>query len=164
MSRFNLFCFIMDTKQTTSQSLKFGIYTGLGLIFYFLLMKVLGFHKYLELHYLNMIFLFFGLLYSIKKIKLISGELKYFEGLKIGILVTLTSIIIFNLFLLIYEFFIDPSFLTLLQDKLSFGFVKSPAATSFIVFGIIFIEGLSSGFIITYILMQYYKNDHSESS
>ena len=111
-----------------------------------------------------MIFLFFGLLYSIKKIKLFSGELKYFEGLKIGILVTLTSIIIFNLFLLIYEFFIDPSFLTLLQDKLSIGFIKSPAATSFIVFGIIFIEGLSSGFIITYILMQYYKNDHSESS
>ena len=164
MSRFNLFCFIMDTKQTTSQSLKFGIYTGLGLIFYFLLMKAFGFHKYLELHYLNMIFLFLGLLYSIKKIKLFSGELKYFEGLKIGILVTLTSIIIFNVFLLIYEFFIDPSFLTLLQDKLSFGFVKSPATTSFIVFGIIFIEGLSSGFIITYMLMQYYKNDHSESS
>jgi len=164
MSRYNILCIIMDPQKTTIQSLKFGIYTGLGLIFYFLLMKILGFHQYFELHYLNMIFLFFGLLYSIKKIKLFSGELKYFEGLKIGILVTLTSIIIFNLFLLIYEFFIDPSFLTLLQDKLSFGFDKSPAATSFIVFGIIFIEGLSSGFIFTYILMQYYKNDHSESN
>jgi len=154
----------MDPQKTTIQSFKFGIYTGLGLIIYFLLMKVFGFHRFIELHYLNMILLFFGLMFSIKRIKLFSGELKYFEGLKIGIIVTITSVILFNLFMLVYEFFIDPSFLTLLQDKISFGYVESPSITSFIVFGIIFIEGLSSGFIFTYILMQYYKNDHSESS
>ena len=145
-------------------SIKSSILTSVGLIIYFMLMRAFNLHHKIILHYANVIVLFIGLRYSIKHIKSINGDIKYFEGLKIGILVTLTSIIIFNVFLLIYEFFIDPSFLTLLQDKLSFGFVKSPAATSFIVFGIIFIEGLSSGFIITYILMQYYKNDHSESS
>ena len=82
MSRLNLFCLIMDPQKITIQSIKFGFYTGLSLIIFFLIMKIFGFHRNLDLHYLNMIFLFFGLMFSIRKIKLFSGELKYLEGLK----------------------------------------------------------------------------------
>jgi hypothetical protein len=103
-------------------------------------------------------------MFSIKKIKLFSGELKYLEGLKIGVIVTIVSILILNFFMLFYEFLIDPSFLKLLQEKISFGYEKSNTVTSLIVFGLIFIEGLSSGFIFTYMLMQYFKNDYSKSN
>jgi hypothetical protein len=164
MSRRNIFCIIMDPQKTTIQSVKYGFYTGLSLILYFLIMKIFDFHRNLDLHYLNIFFLFFGLLFSIRKIKLFSGELKYLEGLKIGIIVTIISILMLNLFMLFYEFFVDPSFLKLLQEKISFGYVESPAVTSFIVFGLIFIEGLSSGFILTYMLMQYFKNDYSKTN
>ena len=164
MSRLNLFCLIMDPQKITIQSIKFGFYTGLSLIIFFLIMKIFGFHRNLDLHYLNMIFLFFGLMFSIRKIKLFSGELKYLEGLKIGVIVTIFSILILNFFMLFYEFLIDPSFLKLLQEKISFGYEKSNTVTSLIVFGLIFIEGLSSGFIFTYMLMQYFKNDYSKSN
>lgn len=164
MSRLNIFCLIMDPQKITIQSIKFGFYTGLSLIIFFLIMKIFGFHRNLDLHYLNMIFLFFGLMFSIRKIKLFSGELKYLEGLKIGVIVTIFSILILNFFMLFYEFLIDPSFLKLLQEKISFGYEKSNTVTSLIVFGLIFIEGLSSGFIFTYMLMQYFKNDYSKSN
>jgi hypothetical protein len=164
MSRLNIFCLIMDPQKITIQSIKFGFYTGLSLIIFFLFMKIFGFHRNLDLHYLNMIFLFFGLMFSIRKIKLFSGELKYLEGLKIGVIVTIVSILILNFFMLFYEFLIDPSFLKLLQEKISFGYEKSNTVTSLIVFGLIFIEGLSSGFIFTYMLMQYFKNDYSKSN
>jgi hypothetical protein len=164
MSRLNIFCLIMDPQKITIQSIKFGFYTGLSLIIFFLIMKIFGFHRNLDLHYLNMIFLFFGLMFSIRKIKLFSRELKYLEGLKIGVIVTIFSILILNFFMLFYEFLIDPSFLKLLQEKISFGYEKSNTVTSLIVFGLIFIEGLSSGFIFTYMLMQYFKNDYSKSN
>lgn len=161
---------VMDTalskeeRQVNIESVKSGVFTGFGLIVYFLIMKAFDLHRNIELHYFNVVFLFFGLRGSIKKIKSFSGELKYLEGLKIGFIVSLISILILNFFMLFYEFVIDPSFLNLLQEKISFGYVKSPLVTALSVFGLIFIEGLSSGFILTYILMQYYKNDTSESN
>jgi hypothetical protein len=104
MSRRNIFCLIMDPQKTTIQSVKYGFYTGLSLILYFLIMKIFDFHRNLDLHYLNIIFLFFGLMFSIRKIKLFSGELKYLEGLKIGIIVTIVSILMLNFFMLFMNF------------------------------------------------------------
>lgn len=144
-------------------SIKAGIYTSLGLILYLIVMSIFNLHHYLILHYFNVVILFFGLRYAIKHIKLIRGDIKYFEGLKAGVLVSIISVIIFNIFLLFYETIIDPSFLTFLREKIFLGNLFSVEETVFDVIGLITAEGLSSGFIMTFILMQYYKSDSSET-
>ncbi len=142
---------------------KAGVYTALGMIFYFVIMRFLNLHTYLELHYLNVVVLFLGLRYAIKRIILKEGEIKYFEGLRSGIVVTLISIIIFNIFMVIYETVIDPPFLEFLKENIHLGNEFSRQQTIFNVIGILTAEGLSSGFIMTFILMQYYKSESSET-
>lgn len=140
-----------------------GFLTGFGLIAYFISMRLLNLHTRIELHYFNIIILFLGLRYALKHIKLIKGELKYLEGLKTGLLVSLLSLIIFSVFMAVYGIFIDSSFFIFLQNEINIGHHNSIIETAFYVTGIIAIEGLSSGFILTFILMQYYKNDRSET-
>lgn len=146
-----------------STNVKAGIFTSTGMILYFVIMRLLNLHHHLELHYLNIIILFLGLRYAIKRNIFISGEIKYFEGLKSGIVVTIITIIIFNIFMLIYETIIDPDFLILLKENIHLGNEFTSQQTIFNVMGLLTIEGLSSGFIMTFILMQYYKADSSET-
>lgn len=145
-----------------STNVKAGIYTSLVMIFYFLIMRMLNLHHILELHYFNILILFFGLRYAIKHNILLKGEIRYFEGLKSGIVVTLITVFIFNIFMLIYETIIDPAFLNHLKENIYLG-DQFTTQTVFNVMGILTIEGLSSGFIMTYMLMQYYKADSSET-
>jgi hypothetical protein len=154
-----------NAQQTFSIStnVKAGIFTALGMIFYFVIMKLLNLHHHLELHYLNVIILFLGLRYAIKHIVFIKGEIKYFEGLKSGIVVTLISVIIFNIFMVVYETIIDPAFLILLNENIHLGNVFTSRQTIFNVMGLLTAEGFSSGFIMTFILMQYYKAESSET-
>lgn len=160
----------MDVAGSTTEvqrmrrvTIKAGIYTALGLIFYFLLMRLFNLHKVMQLQYFNIVVLLIGLRYVIKNIKFITGEIKYFEGLKAGLLVTIMSVLIFNIFMLIYETVIDPPFLDFLKENISFGKNLSTWGTVINVMGLLMIEGLSSGFIITYMLMQYYKAESSET-
>lgn len=153
---------ISVVNKLNTLSIKAGVYTSIGLSLYLILMSVFNLHHYLILHYFNVVILFFGLRYALKHIKLIRGEVKYFEGLKAGVVVSLTSVILFNIFLLFYETVIDPSFLNFLREKIFLGNLFSVEETVFDVMGLITAEGLSSGFIMTFILMQYYKSDNSE--
>jgi hypothetical protein len=146
-----------------STNIKVGIYSGLGLIFYFVIMRLFNLHHIMELHYVNILVLFIGLRYAIKQIISIKGEIKYFEGLKSGIVVTIISLVIFNIFMVLYETIIDPSFLDFLKENIHLGKGFSTQETIFNVMGILTIEGLSSGFIMTFILMQYYKAESSET-
>ena len=82
-------------------SIKSSILTSVGLIIYFMLMRAFNLHHKIILHYANVIVLFIGLRYSIKHIKSINGDIKYFEGLKSGIIVSLLSVLIFNIFMYI---------------------------------------------------------------
>lgn len=142
---------------------KAGIFTSVGLILYFVSMNLLGFQRNLELHYLNIFILFFGLRYGIKSTIKTKGEVRYFEGLKTGLIITILSVAIFNVFMVIYETAIDPSFLEYLKENISLGDVFSTQETIFNIAGLITLEGLSSGFILTFILMQYYKSERSET-
>jgi hypothetical protein len=62
----------------------------------------------------------------------------------------------------IYETIIDPAFLVYLKDNIYLG-DRFTSQTVINIIGILTIEGLSSGFIMTYMLMQYYKADSSET-
>lgn len=150
----------MEGKNT---NVKAGIFTSLALILYFVIMRFFNLHLIMELHYVNIIILFFGLRYAIKRRISIKGEIRYFEGIKAGIVVTLISLFIFNVFMVIYQTLIDPPFLEYLKDNIHLGREFSSQQTILNVIGIITIEGLSSGFIMTFALMQYYKAESSET-
>ncbi|MDO8999254.1 MAG: DUF4199 domain-containing protein [Bacteroidota bacterium] len=150
-------------KSNNSISIKTGIYCGLGLVFYFIVMRLLNLHQVIELHYFNIVVLFFGLRYAIKHIISKNGEIRYFEGLKSGVIVTLISIFMFNLFMILYETIIDPSFLSFLSENIVSGHLFSTQQIIISVFGILTIEGLSSGFILTFMLMQFYKAESSST-
>lgn len=152
-----------EIRRMKSETMIAGFLTGFGLIAYFISMRLLSLHTRIELHYFNIVILFLGLQYALKHIRLITGELKYLEGLKTGLFVTIISLIVFNAFMAIYGIFIDPSFFIFLRDEINIGHHNTITETAFYVAGIITIEGLSSGFILTFILMQYYKNDRSET-
>ena len=152
-----------ETKLINRISLKSGIFTALGLILYFLSMRLFNLHYVVMLHYLNILILFFGLRYAIKHIRSMSGEIKYFEGLKAGVIVSILSLFIFNIFMAIYATIINPPFLEFLAEKISPGGLFSKNETIGHVIGIITVEGLSSGFIMTFALMQYYKSETSET-
>ena len=143
-------------------SIKSSILTSVGLIIYFMLMRAFNLHHKIILHYANVIVLFLGLRYSIKHIKTINGDIKYFEGLKSGIIVSLLSVLIFNIFMYVYTVYLDYNFYNFINEKLSFSNNFSSQENIFGMIGLISIEGLSSGFIITFILMQYYKSENSE--
>ena len=154
-----------ETKkvESISTNVKAGIYTAFGLMFYFLAMRFLNLHHNLEFYYLNIIMFFFGIRHAIKRIISKNKEINYFEGLKAGLVVALISMLIFNIFMLFYETIIDPPFLEFLHSNISFGDFFSTQQIVFNIMGIIAVEGLSSGFILTYILMQYYKAEISET-
>jgi len=154
-----------EIKKMKATTVKAGIFTALGLILYFSIMRLFNLHLVLGLHYFNAVILFFGLRYVLKHLKNIKGEIKYLEGLKSGLLVTIIALVIFNGFMIIYETLIDPAFLTYLQERITFGGgTISKTGTVVNIAGIISIEGMASGFIMTFALMQYYKNDRSLSS
>jgi hypothetical protein len=152
-----------ESLQMNRVSLKAGVYTAAGLVCYFVIMRLFNLHHYLELHYLNVIVLFLGLRYALQHIKQITGEIRYFEGLKSGLIVTLISVFLFNIFMLIYETLIDPPFLLFLKEKITLGPLFSVQETAVEIAGILVAEGLSSGFVLTFILMQYYKSESSET-
>ena len=62
----------------------------------------------------------------------------------------------------IYTVYLDYNFYNFINEKLSFSNNFSSQENIFGMIGLISIEGLSSGFIITFILMQYYKSENSE--
>jgi hypothetical protein len=125
-------------------------------------MRLLNLHLQTELHFLNLIILFLGLRYAIKDSISKEGNIKYFDGLKTGVIVTLMAIVIFNSFMILYTV-LDPAFLQHLDENISLGSTFPFDTIQMQILGILTIEGLSSGFILTFVLMQYYKNDQSET-
>jgi len=126
-----------------------------GFMGYFLIMRSVGLHEVFMLRYLNALFLFTGILlamYTYKKN--MKGVFNYKKGLKMGMFITLTSVIPFALFIFLY-LNIDDGFLSLVEKKTEFRDFISPATVA----GFICLEGLCSGSIITFIVMQYFKKN-----
>ena len=60
----------------------YGLRIAAGLIGFFLIMKVLGWHHYVELRFLNLFILIIGVHYGLQKFKdTHDGSLNYFRGL-----------------------------------------------------------------------------------
>jgi hypothetical protein len=131
---------------------KTGIVTGFLLIVFFLFVKYLRISYVLNLHYLNEVFIFFGIWYAIRQ-RSRTENFKYLKGFFTGIKASAIASLIFNFFLLIYLSFIDPYFMQYIIKEGPLGEYMSPI----IIALVLFTEQISAGLIFTLILMQLYR-------
>lgn len=150
--------------KTTKRSIEFigtatGLIISLLLVSYFSLMKVLGLATVSELRYFNFFILLGGILYAYEQFRTPGNNIEYFSGMGLGFITTAASVIPFAAFIYAYFTYVDPGLLAAIKSNSLMGEYLTP----FTVTGAIVIEGLASGVIISFVLMQYYKSAHERN-
>lgn len=132
---------------------RYGIYTALALIGYFVLMQIIGLAYILELRIFNLLIVIAGIVMAIDKYRAVTNEhMEYLTGYGIGSSTTIVAVFIFSLFLGFYLSF-DHAFMQHIRTTGLMGHYLDPATAAFAVFG----EGIASGVIASFALMQWYK-------
>lgn len=144
-------------KHLQSISIRYGLVLFALLMIYFFSMNALGLGHNYWLRALNFIFLFFTLRAAILKFKGVSQRNFYedfFDFYKIGLSTAVTGIGMFAIFIAIYLDVINPQFLEEMKsiEKLS------PYLNSVSAAVILFVEGVGSAFICTYLIISIQKS------
>lgn len=141
--------------------LKYGLLTAVGLIVYFLLMKLLGFEHIIELRFLNGVIMAIGVVMAIRAYKIsLNGEISYFKGIGSGLVTAVVATVLFATFMLIYIKAFDDRLLEVLSAESLFG-ERMAITPGIVVFVVLMLEGVISGFFISFIAMQWFKRpDH----
>ena len=146
-----------STNKVSFQNIgiKYGLLVGVAHIVFFLIMRMIGLTRIVELSYLSGIFLIIGIVVAISKFKRINrGFIRYFDGLGIGVVTAFVSSLILALFLVLYVAVFDSSYLEMMQASALF-----PAGLSVLaMFWITIAHGTWPGFIIGFIAMQWFKS------
>ena len=137
--------------------LKYGVLTSLLLVMTFVTFCVYTYR--LQIHQLSVVNMFviaFGIYFALVNYSPNgkAGSVDYFEGFKVGLYTSLVSVAMHALFLLIYCYF-DSSVLPTITSGDFYGVGFHP----FSVAGVTLFEGLASGLIITFCIMQYFKKN-----
>jgi len=93
---------------------KYGIGTGLALICYFVIMKLVGLGHITELRYLNILILMSGLFLYLKKLS--ESTFDYLGAFTSGIYVCGMAVFTFVVFFMFYMDFIDPGFMNTFEQ------------------------------------------------
>ena len=141
--------------------LKYGLFTALSLIAYFLLMKVFGLTHIIELRFLNGLIMATGVTLAVRALKNIRhGNLGYFEGLGVGALTSIIGTTIFAAFMVVYIKTFDDTLLKVLSGNDYVG-ERMAITPGVVVFIVLMLEGVISGFMVSFIAMQWFKRpDH----
>ncbi len=133
-----------------------GFLTSVLLIMTFIAFTALKHFAISQLSVANFFILFFGVYFALENYSPTGkGEsIDYFEGFKVGLLTSVIAVGIHALFFLIYSG-LDPTLLNYFHES---SFLKGLAHPFTLAAGILF-EGMASGLIITYCLMQYFKKN-----
>jgi len=133
----------------------YGLKTAGGLIAYFLIMQVIDKHHHVELRMFNLVILSIGVYYALKKFKNTHADhVNYFRGLIVGVTTSGVASVIFGIFLFIYMK-LDHSLLQSIQENEPMGHYLNEYISSFIVA----LEGVFSGMLVTFVLMNYVDSD-----
>lgn len=136
--------------------LKYGLVTSLALVAFFLLMKAFGLAQVTELRALNALIMLAGVFLSIRstKKKKFTFEFNYLTGIATGFFTGMVTAASFAIFVGAYIYF-NPAFLAaIVADNPQKDFLN-PLTSAMVIF----IEAIASGFLFSYISMQYLKND-----
>ena len=150
-----------DKRSIFTSGASFGLLTAAALIAYFLLMSLLGFHRIVELRFLNGIIVTVGICWALYKYKKEgNGKINYFNGLGLGFTTAGVAALLFGIFMMVYVTFINSEFITTLSTNLLLG----DQLSAILMFAVIMVEGLISGFLIAFIAMQYFKTDEHDAA
>lgn len=139
-------------------SIKTGIRIFLFLIVYFMVMKYTGLVYSAIAWFFNFIMLFLGMIYAFRSYRNIIGpdsNVDYLPGFILGCTVTIVTVIPYVVFIYVYFAHIDPPLLMLLKNNVVF---MSEQITAGRAAATTLLEGLSSGFVMSFVIMQYYKS------
>ena len=141
--------------------LKYGLLTAAGLILYFFLMKLLGLIHITELRFLNGVIMTIGVVLAIRAYKANSaGDISYLKGLGTGVITAVTGTVLFAAFMVTYISIAGNEMIEMLTAEQYFG-ERMEATPGIVIFSVLMLEGLISGFLISFIAMQYFKrNDY----
>ena len=130
--------------------------TALGMIAFFLLMKLLGLATAVELRFFNLFILAAGIRHVMRVEKKSSeGQLGYFRGFGVGFFMAALSSFLFSLLLFVYLSVIDRGLMNYILETQPFGDVLNPWAAALIVF----VEGIASGVILSFAFTNLYYSD-----
>jgi hypothetical protein len=133
----------------------YGIKIGVGLIVYFTVMHLTGLSHHVELRLLNLLILVSGVYLALKKFKEShSDHLNYFRALITGVATAAIGSLIFSAFLFAYMK-IDTSLMESIVQNEPMGRYLNPYIAAFIVA----LEGLFSGLLVTFILINFVATD-----
>ena len=130
----------------------FLIYTGI--VIFFIIMKLLGLDNVSELRFLNFIFVLWGVNNAIKTNIDFNNDSLYINNFSLGIATSVIGVAFTIIGLMIYVGFIQPSFMSVLENSSFWG---KELSLTMVVFALA-IEGIASSVICSFILMQFYKN------
>lgn len=133
----------------------YGTIIALGLIVYFFIMYAAGLIHVIELRLLNVFILLAGVYYAQKQFKRThNGRLDYFKSLTTGVSTAAIASATFSLFLFIY-LSLDKNLMNSIAVNEPLGYYLNPYICSFVVF----LEGLFSGFAMSYMLTNFFATD-----
>lgn len=121
---------------------------------FFFLTKLFGLEENPYLRFLNLGFVLFGIYLAIKESVYKNKESKYTTNLGIGIRTSVLAVFLSIISVVIYIQFINPDFLTVMNNSFLIGGDLSLAE----IIITLLIEGMASSFIGSFIMMQFYKN------
>ncbi|MGB0776628.1 MAG: hypothetical protein ACPGR7_01240 [Flavobacteriaceae bacterium] len=125
----------------------------LGIVCFFLLMKVFNLDQIVELRLLNFAIVFWGLNTAIKLSIKNDTPSDYLSNFSLAIMTASTALIMVCVSLVVYLEFIDPSFMQVMEQT---GIWGKNLSVLMVVFGIA-VEGFASSVISSFILMQFWK-------
>lgn len=133
----------------------YGLRIAAGLIVYFLVMKIVGLGHQVELRLLNLLILAAGVYFALKKFKETHGKhLNYFRALATGVATAAIGSLGFGLFMFLYMKF-DAAMMQSIIEKEPMGRYLNAYIVSFIVA----LEGVFSGLLVTFVLINYITTD-----
>ncbi|MBI1767093.1 MAG: DUF4199 domain-containing protein [Bacteroidetes bacterium] len=138
----------------------YGLRIAAGLIVFFVIMRLAGFHHHVELRLFNLIILMTGIYFGLKKFKERHGNhINYFRALITGVGIGAVGSVVFGLFMFIYMK-LDNDLMQSIIDNEPMGRYLNPYMAAFIVA----LEGVFSGLLVTFLLTNYITSDEVEQS
>ena len=143
-----------STLTPEANGTRYGLYTSIGMMVYFVVASLADLSDQIELSFLNGGILAVGVCFAIARYKRDQqGRMAYLAGYGTGIVTALVASVVFGLFFILYAVVINPHIMDGLQAQDLFGYELSVV----IAFLAIVLQGAMLGMIITLIAMQYYK-------
>jgi hypothetical protein len=133
----------------------YGVRIGVGLIVYFVIMHLTGLSHHVELRLLNLLILITGVYLALKQFRAThSDHLNYFRALVTGVSTAAIGSSIFAVFIFAYMK-LDASLMESIVQNEPMGRSLNPYIASFIIA----LEGLFSGLLVTFILINFIATD-----